>query len=332
MPDNKPPQVTPSSVVGAGPNADGAAATVAAAAVLPVEADKQASTEKARSLGQDAWRELRRSWLFWTSGVLLVLLILMAVWPSLFTDVDPRQADLRNHFLGAPQWSHFFQEDWFGYNIQGQSVYARTVHGARASIIVGVCVTLAVTVLGGIVGMIAGYFGGWVDTLLSRITDIFFGIPLLLGGLVLLQAFTDRTIWTVTFALTAFGWMQIARVMRGAVITQKHADFVTAARALGAGTGRILFKHILPNVIGPVIVVATIALGGYIATEATLSYLGIGLKDPTVSWGVDISAAQKNLRQGPHALLVPAGFLSLTVLAFILLGDAVRDALDPKLR
>ncbi|MEX2986145.1 ABC transporter permease [Streptomyces sp. C36] len=295
-------------------------------------ADKKDSGNKPRSLGQDAWRELRGSWLFWTSGVLLVILIAMAAFPTLFTDVDPRQADLRNHFLGAPNWTHFFQEDWFGYNIQGQSVYARTVHGARASIIVGVCVTLAVTLFGGLVGMLAGYFGGWVDGLLSRVTDIFFGIPLLLGGLTLLQAFTHRTVWTVTLGLAAFGWMQIARVMRGAVITQKQADFVTAARALGAGTGRILFRHILPNVIGPVIVVATIALGGYISTEATLSYLGIGLQDPVVSWGVDIAAGQPQLRDAPHTLLVPAGFLSLTVLAFILLGDAVRDALDPKLR
>ncbi|MFI9719053.1 ABC transporter permease [Streptomyces sp. NPDC052396] len=337
MPDNKTPQASPTSAAGTGPStvgefADVSAASVATVAELAVEAGKQASTEKARSLGQDAWRELRRNWIFWVSGVLLVLLILMAAWPSLFTDVDPRHADLRNHYLGGPQWSHVFQEDWFGYNVQGQSVYARTVYGARASIIVGVCVTIAVTVLGGIIGMIAGYFGGWVDTLLSRLTDVFFGIPLLLGGLVLLQAFTNRTVWTVTFALTAFGWMQIARVMRGAVITQKQADFVTAARALGAGTNRILFRHILPNVLGPVIVVATIALGGYIATEATLSYLGIGLKDPTVSWGVDISAAQKDVRDGPHALMMPASFLSLTVLAFILLGDAVRDALDPKLR
>ncbi|MGI5339828.1 ABC transporter permease [Streptomyces sp. CA-181903] len=336
MPDNKTPQVSPSEAASTGPSllagsVDTAAVGVAAAE-LATMAGKKPSPEKARSLGQDAWRELRGSWLFWASGVLLLLLILMAAWPTLFTDVDPRYADLRNHYLGAPQWSHLFQEDWFGYNVQGQSVYARTVHGARASIIVGVCVTLAVTLLGGIVGMIAGYFGGWVDALLSRITDVFFGIPLLLGALVLLQAFTNRTVWTVTFALTAFGWMQIARVMRGAVITQKQADFVTAARALGAGTGRILFRHILPNVLGPVIVVATIALGGYIATEATLSYLGIGLKDPTVSWGVDISAGQHDLRDGPHALMMPATFLSLTVLAFILLGDAVRDALDPKLR
>ncbi|MBO0654853.1 ABC transporter permease [Streptomyces triculaminicus] len=308
------------------------AAAVVGAAELTEATIKTQGQNKPRSLGQDAWRELRGSWLFWASGVLLVIFIVMAAFPTLFTDVDPRQADLRGHYLAPPNWSHFFQGDWFGYNGQGQSVYARTVHGARASIIVGVCVTIAVTVFGGLVGMLAGYFGGWVDGLLSRITDIFFGIPLLLGGLTLLQAFTHRTVWTVTLGLATFGWMQIARVMRGAVITQKQADFVTAARALGAGTGRILFRHILPNVLGPVIVVATIALGGYISTEATLSYLGIGLQDPVVSWGVDISAAQSQLRDAPHVLLVPATFLSLTVLAFILLGDAVRDALDPKLR
>ncbi|TVL93952.1 ABC transporter permease [Streptomyces sp. SAJ15] len=299
--------------------------------VVPGPGDKERH-EKARSLWDDAWRELRRSPLFWISAALLVLFVLMAAVPSLFTGADPRHADLRNHYLGSPQWSHFFQDDWFGYNGQGQSVYARTIHGARASVIVGTCVTLAVTVFGGLFGMFAGYFGGWVDALLSRLTDVFFGIPLLLGGMVLLQAFTRRTVWTVVLALAAFGWMQIARVMRGAVITQKQADFVTAARALGAGTSRILLRHILPNAIGPVIVVATIALGGYVSAEATLSYLGIGLQPPTVSWGVDISDAQNTLRDAPHVLLVPATFLSLTVLAFILLGDAVRDALDPKLR
>ncbi|MFI0774919.1 ABC transporter permease [Streptomyces sp. NPDC021212] len=287
---------------------------------------------KARSLGQDAWRELRRNPIFWFSAVLLVLFLLMAALPGLFTDVDPRHADLRNHYLGKPNWGHIFQADWFGYNGQGQSVYARTIYGARASVIIGVCVTLGVTLVGGLIGMFAGYFGGWLDTLLSRLTDIFFGIPLLLGGLVLLQAFTHRTIWTVTLALIAFGWMPLARVMRGAVITQKQADFVTAARALGAGTTRILFRHILPNALAPVIVVATIALGGFVSTEATLSYLGIGLQPPTVSWGVDISDANDLLREAPHVLLVPATFLSLTVLAFILLGDAVRDAFDPKLR
>jgi oligopeptide transport system permease protein len=291
-----------------------------------------AKPEKARSLGSDAWEELRRKPIFLISAALILVLVVMTVAPGLFTSVDPRAGDLRAHYLTHPNYTHFFQGDWFGYDGQGRSIYARVVHGARASIIVGICVTTAVTLVGGLVGMLAGYFGGWIDTLLSRVTDIFFGIPLLLGCLVILNGFTDRTVWSVVFALTAIGWTQMARVMRGSVITVKQADYVTAAKALGAGTQRILLKHILPNAIAPVIVVATIALGGYIATEATLSFLGIGLQDPTISWGIDINSAQKAIRTAPFVLFFPAGMLSITVLAFIMLGDAVRDALDPKLR
>ncbi|MCX5210994.1 ABC transporter permease [Kitasatospora sp. NBC_00240] len=288
--------------------------------------------EKARSLGSDAWQELRRKPIFVISALLILLLIVIAIAPGLFTSVDPRAGDLRNHFLTKPNYSHLFQADWFGYDGQGRSIYARVIYGARASVVVGICVTAGVTVIGGFTGMMAGYFGGWVDTILSRVTDIFFGIPLLLGALVILNAFTSRTIWSVVFALVALGWTQMTRVMRGSVITVKQADYVTAAKALGASTSRILVKHILPNAIAPVIVVATIALGGYIATEATLSFLGIGLQDPTISWGIDINSAQKVIRTAPFALFFPAGMLSLTVLAFIMLGDAVRDALDPKLR
>ncbi|MFJ8471812.1 ABC transporter permease [Kitasatospora sp. NPDC094011] len=299
-----------------------AQATVAAAA----------KPEKPRSLGSDAWHDLIRKPIFVISALLILLLIVIAIAPGLFTSVDPRAGDLRNHYLTKPDYTHFFGADWFGYDLQGRSIYARVIYGARASVVVGICVTLGVTILGGITGMLAGYFGGWIDTIISRITDIFFGIPLLLGALVILNAFTSRTVWSVVFALVALGWTQMTRVMRGSVITIKQSDFVTAAKALGAGTGRIMFKHILPNAVAPVIVVATIALGGYIATEATLSFLGIGLQDPTISWGIDINSAQKVIRTAPFALFFPAGMLSLTVLAFIMLGDAVRDALDPKLR
>ncbi|MFJ9518150.1 ABC transporter permease [Kitasatospora sp. NPDC101801] len=305
------------------------------AAKIPAQSGGSAPApkpEKARSLGSDAWDDLRRRPIFLISAALILVLIVMTVVPGLFTSVDPRAGDLRNHYLSTPNYGHFFQADWLGYDGQGRSIYARVVYGARASIIVGICVTAAVTVTGGIIGMLAGYFGGWIDTLLSRVTDIFFGIPLLLGCLVVLNAFTERTVWSVVFALTALGWTQMARVMRGSVITVKQADYVTAAKALGAGTSRILLKHVLPNAIAPVIVVATIALGGYIATEATLSFLGIGLQDPTISWGIDINSAQKVIRTAPFALFFPAGMLSLTVLAFIMMGDAVRDALDPKLR
>ncbi|MEU3570081.1 ABC transporter permease [Kitasatospora sp. NPDC036755] len=288
--------------------------------------------EEARSLWGDAWRDLRRRPIFLISAVLILLLVVMAVFPYAFTDADPRKADLVNDYLRRPNWGDVFGAGWFGYDAQGRSIFARVVYGARASITVGIFTTAAVTLLGGLTGMVAGYFGGWIDAVLSRITDIFFGIPLLLGALVLLNAFATRTVWSVVVALGVLGWTQIARVMRGAVLTVKQSDYVVAGRALGAGTGRLMFRHILPNAIAPVIVVATIALGGYIATEATLSFLGIGLQDPTISWGIDISSAQKVIRTAPYVLFFPAAALSITVLAFIMLGDAVRDALDPKLR
>ncbi|MFF2074429.1 ABC transporter permease [Kitasatospora sp. NPDC058162] len=291
-----------------------------------------AKREEARSLWGDAWRDLRRRPIFLISAVLILLLVVMAVFPYAFTDADPRKADLVNDYLRRPDWGDVFGVSWFGYDAQGRSIFARVIYGARASITVGVFVTAAVTVLGGLTGMVAGYFGGAVDAVISRIIDIFFGIPLLLGALVLLNAFATRTVWSVVIALGVLGWTQIARVMRGAVLTVKQADYVVAGRALGAGTGRLMFRHILPNAIAPVIVVATIALGGYIAAEATLSFLGIGLQDPTISWGIDISSAQKVIRTAPYVLFFPAAALSVTVLAFIMLGDAVRDALDPKLR
>ncbi|RKE20958.1 peptide/nickel transport system permease protein/oligopeptide transport system permease protein [Streptomyces sp. TLI_171] len=288
--------------------------------------------EQARSLWGDAWRDLRRRPIFLISLLLIILLLLMAIFPGLFTDANPRAANLSKDYLRKPDYTDFFGAGWFGYDGQGRSVYARLIYGARASITVGICVTLAVTLVGGLTGMVAGYFGGWPDALLSRITDIFFGIPLLLGALVLLNAFAFRNVWSVVIALSFLGWTQLARVMRGSVITVKQSDYVVAGRALGAGTGRLMFRHILPNALAPVIVVATIALGGYITAEATLSFLGIGLQDPTISWGVDISSAQKVIRQAPFVLFFPAAALSVTVLAFIMLGDAVRDALDPKLR
>ncbi|WP_030794649.1 ABC transporter permease [Streptomyces sp. NRRL S-920] len=291
-----------------------------------------ASTGKPRSLWGDAWRELRRNPLFVISSVLILVLLLVAAVPGLFTSADPGVGDQAKHFLDKPELSHFFQADWFGYDRTGRSIYSRVVYGARNSILVGLGVTLLVTFFGGLCGMLAGYFGGFWDSLISRLIDVFFGIPFLLGAMVVLNAFTDRTVWVVMGALAFLGWTQIARVMRGAVITTKHADYVVAARALGAGTRRILFRHILPNALAPVIVVATISLGTYIVAESTLSYLGLGLADDAISWGGDISTATDDIRNNPHTLFFPAGMLSITVLAFIMMGDAVREALDPKLR
>ncbi|MBO3677247.1 ABC transporter permease [Streptomyces sp. NEAU-YJ-81] len=310
--------------------------TAVDAVAPPTEVDTApagpAAQGKPRSLWGDAWFELRHRPLFWVSAVLLVLLLSIAMFPGLFTGADPKDGDLTNHFLTKPELTHFFQADWFGYDGQGRSIYARVIYGTRASIMVGVGVTAVVTVFGGLLGMLAGYFGGWIDSIVSRIVDIFFGLPFLLGSMVVLNAFTERKVYVVIAALAFLGWTTIARVMRSSVITAKQADYVTAARALGAGTNRILFRHVLPNALAPTIVVATISLGAYISAEATLSYLGLGLADPTISWGIDISSAKDAIRDNPHVMLFPAGMLSLTVFAFITLGDAVRDALDPKLR
>ncbi|MFH8365797.1 ABC transporter permease [Streptomyces sp. NPDC018031] len=298
----------------------------AATAAVPGAAKPGSDWEKPRSLWNDAWRQLRRNPVFVISTLMILVLVTMAIWPGLFTSTDPRECVLGKSRQGSESGHPF------GFDLQGCDVYARTVYGARASVTVGICVTIGVALLGGILGGLAGYFGGWWDSILSRITDIFFGIPLLLGGLVFLSVIEGGSVWTVIGFMIALSWPQIARIARSSVITVKQQDYVQAARALGAGTTRILLRHILPNAVAPVIVVATIALGMYISIEATLSYLGVGLKPPTVSWGQDISAAAQQYRNAPHMLLWPAGALSVTVLSFIMLGDAVRDALDPKLR
>ncbi|MFF3767852.1 ABC transporter permease [Streptomyces sp. NPDC001922] len=305
---------------------------VDAVAAPAAEPAASVATEKARSLWGDAWHDLRRRPVFVISVLLLLVLFTMAAFPTLFTSANPRAGQLTDHFLTKPQLTHFFQPDWFGYDNQGNSVYARTVYGTRASILVGVGVTFVVTLVGGVLGMLAGYFGGWLDGIISRLTDVFFGLPFLLGAMVVLNAFTKRDVLVVIGALAFLGWTQITRVMRSAVITNKHADYVMAARALGASTTRIMFRHVLPNSVAPAIVVATISLGGFISAEATLSYLGMGLADPAISWGTDVSMAKDVLRDNPHVMLFPALAVSITVYAFIMLGDAVRDALDPKLR
>jgi peptide/nickel transport system permease protein/oligopeptide transport system permease protein len=184
--------------------------------------------------------------------------------------------------------------------------------------------------------MFAGYMGGWSDAVLSRLIDIILGIPLLLAAIVVMGRVgtgNERArALAVILVLGGLGWTTAARVIRSSVITAKQQDYVHAARTLGAGNGRIMWRHILPNSLAPVLVVITIALGSFIAAEATLSFLGIGLLPPTISWGIDIDTGRLHMRESAAPLVVPSIFLALTVLAFIMLGDAIRDAFDPKLR
>jgi oligopeptide transport system permease protein len=290
------------------------------------------TSEKARSLGADARRQLAKNPLFWISSALITIFVLMAIWPSLFTSTDPTEAVLQQA-RSTPS-----ADNWFGRDIQGYDVYARTIYGARASILVGVFTSVFTVLLGGAVGVIAAYNGGWLDSLISRIADIFFAIPFILGAILLMTSLTDvlnsyfGIIFKVVLALSIFGWPSLARLMRSSVFQVLPNDYIQAAKALGASPWRIIRSHIIPNAMGPMIVVATINLGVYISVEATLSFLGIGLQPPVISWGVSINDAIVGLRTTPHMLFFPSVFLSLTILAFIMLGDAVRDAFDPKTR
>ncbi|GAA3157520.1 ABC transporter permease [Planomonospora alba] len=280
-------------------------------------------------LWHDAWHDLRRRPLFAVSAVLIGVILLAAAVPGLFTSVDPY--DAAGCVLGdarqGPSAAH-----WFGTDNQGCDTYARVVHGARNSLLVGLSSAVATALAGGLLGLLAGFRGGWPDALLSRVAEVFFAVPSVLGALLILSIFRTGTVWTVMLALAVLSWPMTFRVMRAAVITARNQDYVVAARGLGASPGRLMFRHILPNSIAPLIVVATINLGVFIAAEAGLSFLGLGIQSPEISWGMMIADARARFHEAPWPLLFPAGFLSVTVLAFIMLGDAVRDALDPKLR
>ncbi len=285
-------------------------------------ADRDTEAVGAAGFWRDTWRGLRRRPKFVVAAALILFVVVVAVFPALFTSADPGYADPYQSLL-APSAAH-----WFGTDLQGHDIYARTIYGARASITVGVAATLAVFVIGGALGALAGFYGGWIDVVVSRVADVFFGIPLLLAAIVLMQVMHHRTVWTVVAILALFGWPQVARIARGAVLAVRGSDYVIAAQALGLGRFGILVRHVVPNALGPVIAVAAISLGMFIVTEATLSYLGVGLPPSVVSWGGDINVAQTRLRAGSPILFYPAGALALTVLAFLLMGDVLRDVLD----
>ncbi|MBT1607174.1 MULTISPECIES: ABC transporter permease [Curtobacterium] len=293
----------------------------------PLQAvDQVNEDEKTRSLWTDAWESMRTRPTFWISSVLILLIIVVAVFPGLFAHVDPRASNLDNSD-GGPEAGHIL-----GFTRQGSDVYARVIWGAQNSLIVGIVATILVSIVGIVIGSLAGFYGGWLDTIVSRIGDIFFSIPTVLGAIVIMSVIPARNAITVALVLAAFAWPQIARIMRGAVLSAKQADYVMASAALGVSRFRTLLRHVIPNSLAPVIVVATVSLGTFIVAEATLSFLGIGLPPSALSWGLDIGTAQTSIRTNPSTIFWPSAALSITVLAFLLLGDVVRDALDPKAR
>ncbi|WP_202125921.1 ABC transporter permease [Actinomadura physcomitrii] len=317
--DPGPPGAEPEPAdAGAGAGAPGTAAAAVAAA---------GGGLGRASLWDDAWRELRRRWVFWASAGFLLLVALMAAVPRLFTSTGVNEGCDPNDAKLGPSGAH-----WFGTDLAGCDYYAHVVHGARPTLLIGVAVTLFAFVIALVFGMLAGYYGGLLDALIARLTDVFFGLPFVLGATVILVAFPSHGIGAMTLVLVLLGWTTMIRIMRAQVIAVRDADYVQAARLLGASDRRIMARHILPNAIAPVIVVATLNVGNVIAGEATLDFLGVGLQYPKVSWGLQLNLAQDSFVDHPHLLIFPAVFLSATVLSFLMLGDAARDALDPKLR
>lgn len=272
----------------------------------------------------------RRWWLkprFAISGSIVALMIVMAAFPQLFTGFGPGPAencDILNSNQ-PPSAAHLF-----GIDIQGCDYYTNVIYGARASILVGIVVSAIAFGIAALVGAVAGYFGGWVDAVISRICDMAFGLPFILAAIVVLQLFGERNVWTVIFALALFSWPGGVRFMRSSVLEVRNREYVQAARLLGAGNGRILRKHIVPNAITPLLVLQTLGVGGMISAEAGLTFIGIGLTPPAVSWGLQLAAARDYIDAAPHLLVFPAIFLTITVLGFVLFGEAMRDEFDPK--
>lgn len=276
------------------------------------------------SLWADAWRSLRRNPWFIISGILLVVMITMALFPQLFTSTDPRDCQLVRS-RQSPSAEH-----WFGTDIQGCDYFARVIYGARNSIAIGAVVVLGTLFIGIILGLLAGYFGKIVDTVISRAGDMIFAVPYILGAIVFLNVIDSRGVWEVALVLIVFTWPTQMRLMRSSVLAVVNSEYVMAARAMGAGHLTIMRRHILPNALGPVLGYSGLFVGIMIAAEAALTFLGVGLELPAISWGLQLNQAQGYIQQHTYLVVFPMIFVGLTVFAFMAMGDAVRDAIDPK--
>lgn len=256
---------------------------------------------------------------------LIAVFGVMAVAPAVFTRGDPLDCTLTRS-LAAPRAG-----SWFGHDLQGCDLWTQAAYGARSSLLVGGLVVVAAAAIGTVLGALAGFLGGVVDLLLARITDLWLSIPLVLGGLVVLSFVDRRGVPQVALVLALLGWPPILRLVRAQVMKLKGEDYVLAARALGASEFRILFRHIVPNALGPVVVYGAAYVGVAISAEALLSFMGVGLQQPAISWGIMLSESRDRLASAPH-LLLPGVLLVALVGAFVLLGEAARAATDPARR
>ena len=309
----------------------------------------EAKAIEGRSLGQIAWMRLKRDKVAMTSGVIVLLLLLVAILAGPITSLFGASPDLFNSHLidpnlGTPKgafggisWHHLFGVE----PVNGRDLFARIIYGARVSMIIAFLATGVSVFLGVVIGMIAGYFGGIIDQLLSRLMDLLLAFPLLLFAIALVYVIQDKQlpvlgventrIALLVVIIGFFNWPYIGRIIRGQTLSLREKEYVEAARGLGAGSARILFRELLPNLVGPILVYSTLIVPTNILFEAALSFLGVGVRPPNPSWGGMLSDASQGYFQiDPMFMVVPGVALFVTVIAFNLFGDGLRDALDPR--
>jgi peptide/nickel transport system permease protein len=276
------------------------------------------------SIGYRFWREIRGNRMAFISAIYLVLIVLVAIFGPMVYDVDPRLQSLANR-LKPPSWEHPFGTDQFG-----RDVLSRILHGARISLFVGFAGAVGGVLFGTILGLATGFWAGsWFDHVAMRVVDVMYAFPGILLA-ILIAAVLGPSLFNVIIALTIWGIPTLSRIVRGVVLSLREQEFVIASRATGAGPARIMFRHLVVNAVGPIIVYGTLSVAGSILTAAGLGFLGIGVPPPTPEWGAMLSDARNAIFRAPYLSYFPGAAIFLTVLAVNFVGDALRDAFDPK--
>ncbi|MEU4091855.1 ABC transporter permease [Streptomyces sp. NPDC026673] len=316
-------------------------------AVADVAAEIPAKAIEGRSPGRIAWMRLKRDKVALAGGAIVVLLILVAIFAPLIVKLlghppNELHEDQIDPLFGTPlgKWGGINSDFLFGVEpVNGRDVFSRVVYGAQISLLVAFLSAFVAVALGTVLGIMAGYFGGWVDAAISRVMDLLLAFPQLLFIIALISVVpnsmwgfegTGVRIGVLVVVIGFFGWPYIGRIVRGQTLSLREREYVDAARSLGAGRAYILFRELLPNLIAPITVYSTLMIPTNVLTEAALSFLGVGVKPPTPSWGEMLSTAVRTYEDDPIFMLIPGLAIFITVLAFNLFGDGVRDALDPK--
>jgi oligopeptide transport system permease protein len=274
---------------------------------------------------QDAWRRLKKNKMAMVGLYMIMFILALAVVGPWLTHISYSDQNLVKANL-PPDSEH-----WFGTDNLGRDIFVRVLYGARISLAIGIVASLINLIIGVVYGGISGFFGGRIDSIMMRIVDILYSIPVLLY-VILLMVVLEPGLTNIFIALGIGYWQRMARIVRGQILSLKEQEYVLAARTVGANHWRILFRHLFPNSMGPIIITMTLAIPEAIFVEAFLSFIGLGVSAPMASWGVLASEGVTSLRSYPFQLLFPAAAISITMLAFNFLGDGLRDALDPRMR